>query len=236
MALFGEKYGDHVRVVIIDPSYSIELCGGTHVGATGELGLLKILAESAVASGIRRIEAVSGEAAEEFINNELVQLQQLKEYFKNPKDLFKAISNLQEENNALKKRLEIVEATQLEAIKKVLINKVQVVNGFNFIGEIVQVPSAESLKKLAFDLKAHFKDYIITLGTALEGKAHIVLILEEQLALQKDLNATDIIKKHVAPLIKGGGGGQKNIATAGGQDSSALHQVIDTIKTIISTA
>ncbi|HRX94501.1 MAG TPA: alanine--tRNA ligase, partial [Chitinophagaceae bacterium] len=117
MALFGEKYGDSVRVVIIDPSYSVELCGGTHVGSTGELGLFKLTGETAVAAGVRRVEAVCGKAAEEYVNEQIGSLKNLKELLKNPKDMAKAIENLQSENTDLKKHVESLEARQLVGIR-----------------------------------------------------------------------------------------------------------------------
>ena len=110
MALFGEKYGDIVRVVIIDPAYSVELCGGTHVGATGEIGFFKIKHETAVAAGVRRIEAVSGKAAEEYINEQLLQLQNVRETLKHPKDLNKSLQHLTAENSELRKKIESLEA------------------------------------------------------------------------------------------------------------------------------
>jgi alanyl-tRNA synthetase len=235
MALFGEKYGDTVRVVMMDPSYSIELCGGTHVGATGELGFFKITSEGAVAAGVRRVEALCGLAAEQYIQAQLDQLQVVKEAFKNPKDLGKAIQSLNEENTALKKQLEKFEAQQLKAVKEALQQKVQTVNGYSFIGEVVEVGSADALKKLAFDLKPGLKDYAVVLTAAIDGKASVVVMVDEHL-VEKGLDASKIIKQNVAPLIKGGGGGQKTLATAGGQDASALHGVIDAVKKLIPSA
>ena len=139
MALFGEKYGDTVRVVMMDPSYSIELCGGTHVGATGELGFFKITSEGAVAAGVRRIEAISGAAAEQYINDQLAQLATAKEALKNPKDLAKAIQGLSDETASLKKQLERFELASIQALRDTLQNRVQEVSGVNFIGEVVEV-------------------------------------------------------------------------------------------------
>ena len=235
MALFGEKYGDTVRVVTMDPSYSIELCGGTHVGATGELGFFKLTSEGAVAAGVRRVEALCGEAAEQYIQTQLDQLQVVKEAFKNPKDLGKAIQSLNEENTALKKQLEKFEAQQLKAAKEALLQKVQTVNGYSFIGEVVEVGSADALKKLAFDLKPGLKDYTVVLTAAIDGKASVVVMVDD-LLVEKGLDASKIIKQNVAPLIKGGGGGQKTLATAGGQDTSTLHGVIEAVKKLIPSA
>ena len=233
MALFGEKYGDTVRVVTIDPSYSIELCGGTHIGATGELGFFKITSEGAVAAGVRRIEAICGAAAEEYINDQLNQLATAKEALKNPKDLVKAIQGLSDETAALKKQLERFELASIQALRDTLLNHVQEVNGASFIGEVVEVGSADALKKLAFELKPQLTNYVIALAANVDGKASIVLLFDEAKAAEKGLDAGQIIKKEVAPLIKGGGGGQKTLATAGGQDASALHQVIEAVKRLL---
>ncbi|HEY0356850.1 MAG TPA: alanine--tRNA ligase, partial [Flavisolibacter sp.] len=233
MALFGEKYGDVVRVVTIDPSYSVELCGGTHVGATGELGFFRITSEAAVAAGVRRIEALSGSAAEQYIYSQVDQLQQVKELFKNPKDISKAISTLNEENAQLRKQLEKFEQGQLKTLAESLLKKIETINGVNFIGAKVEIGSADSLKKLAFDLKPRVKDHIITLVAAIDGKASVVLLFDEALVQSKGLDASALIKQKIAPIIKGGGGGQKSLATAGGQDISALHQVIETVKSML---
>ena len=233
MALFGEKYGDVVRVVIIDPAYSVELCGGTHIGSTGQLGVFKIRHETAVAAGVRRIEAVTGGMAQEMINEAFASLHQLKEALKNPKDIIKSVENLQAENSTLKKRIESLEAKQLLIIKATLLTKVQVVNDVQFIGEIVEVSSAEALKKLSIDLKLDLKNYAVVLATNVEGKAAVAIMLDEALASSKNLDATKIIKEHIAPLIKGGGGGQKLLATAGGQDAGYLAQVIEKVKSLL---
>ena len=233
MALFGEKYGDVVRVVIIDPAYSVELCGGTHIGSTGQLGVFKIRHETAVAAGVRRIEAVTGGMAQEMINEAFASLHQLKEALKNPKDIIKSVENLQAENSTLKKRIESLEAKQLLIIKATLLTKVQVVNDVQFIGEIVEVSSAEALKKLSIDLKLDLKNYAVVLAASIEGKAAVAIMLDEALASSKNLDATKIIKEHIAPLIKGGGGGQKLLATAGGQDAGYLAQVIEKVKSLL---
>ena len=230
MALFGEKYGDAVRVVTMDPAYSIELCGGTHVAATGELGLFKIISEGAVAAGVRRIEALTGSAAEEYINAQLAQLQSAKEALKNPKDILKAVQSLTEENTNLKKGLEKMEGAQLLALRDVLIQKARIINGVTFVGEVVQVPSADALKKLAFELKPLLNNYVIALASAIEGKASIVLLFDEAIAAEKGLDAAAIVKQKISPLIKGGGGGQKTVATAGGQNTDQLQTVVSLIE------
>jgi alanyl-tRNA synthetase len=233
MALFGEKYGDTVRVVTIDPSYSIELCGGTHVGFTGDLGFFKITSEGAVAAGVRRIEAVSGLAAEEYAQEQFDLVRAVRNALKNPKDIAKAISSVNEENAALKKQIEKLEQVQLKSLRDELLQKAQTINGTNFLGEIVEASSADALKKLAFEIKPFLSHYIIVLTSAIDGKAQVVLLFDEGIAAEKKLDAAATIKQKIAPLIKGGGGGQKTLATAGGQDSSGLQQVINSVKEII---
>jgi alanyl-tRNA synthetase len=234
MALFGEKYGDTVRVVIIDPAYSVELCGGTHVGATGDLGVFKITHETAVAAGVRRIEAVCGEAAEQFINEQIGQLQQVKEQFKNPKDLAKSIENTLAENAALKKQLESMENRMLVGIRNELLQKDDIINGISFIGDIVEVTNADALKKICFDLKNNLNNYLVVLCANIGGKPFVAVSTDEKTAAAKNLDAGKIIKELVAPLIKGGGGGQKTLATAGGQEPGNLKQVIEKIRELLS--
>ncbi len=233
MALFGEKYGDTVRVVIIDPDYSVELCGGTHVGYTGELGLFKILSESAVAAGVRRVEAVCGLQAEAYINSQLQLISQLRETLKNPKDLQKAIENLQAENSDLRKHAEALEARQLVGIRNELLQKDEIINSINFIGDIVEVGSADALKKLCLDLKNHLRDHLVVLGANIGGKPYVAVGLSETVVAAKGLDAGKIIKEKVAPLIKGGGGGQKTLATAGGQEAGGLNAVIEAVKSLL---
>lgn len=234
MALFGEKYGDLVRVVIIHPGYSIELCGGTHVGSTGELGFFAINHETAVAAGVRRIEAVCGKMAEEFIKSQIGLLRGIRETLKNPIDLLKAIDTIRTENEGLKKQLEKVENRNLSELKITLVNKVENINGFNFIGEIVDVSNPDALKKICFDLKSEIRNYAVVLAANIDRKAHVAILLDEKLATEKNLDASKIIKEHVASIIKGGGGGQKTLATAGGQDPSNLPQVIEKVRSLLS--
>ncbi len=240
MALFGEKYGDNVRVVTIDPNYSIELCGGTHVGNTGEIGFFKIKSESAVAAGVRRIEAVSGEAAEQLIANTFYQIDSVKSLLKNPKDIAKAIESLQTENTHLAKRIESLEARQLVGIRNELLQKDSSFpfgegrdGAITFVGEIIEVPNADSLKKLCVDLKNHLNDHVIVLCANVGGKAHVAIGISDTVVAAKNLDAGKIIKETVSTLIQGGGGGQKNLATAGGQGVSGLPEVIKIIREML---
>ncbi|MEP7143215.1 MAG: alanine--tRNA ligase [Ferruginibacter sp.] len=233
MALFGEKYGDIVRVVIIDPGYSIELCGGTHVGSTGELGIFKITHEAAVAAGVRRIEAVCGYAAEQYINKVFADIDIVRSLLKNPKDIQRSIENLSAENSALSKRIEGLEARQLVGIRNELLQKDEIISNVTFVGEIIEVGNADSLKKLCVDLKNHLHDHVVVLCANIDGKAFVALGISDTVVVAKKLDAAKILKEHIAGLIKGGGGGQANMATAGGQDISNLKAVIDKVRSML---
>ncbi|MFT3703892.1 MAG: alanine--tRNA ligase [Agriterribacter sp.] len=232
MALFGEKYGDTVRVVIIDPAYSIELCGGTHVGHTGMIGLFTITSEAAVAAGVRRIEALTGPAAIQYTFERISQFKGIGELLKT-KEPLRAIEKLIEEKNALQKRIEAFEARQLTEMKNVLLQKAATINGITFVGEIVQVSNADALKKLCFDVKSGLQNHVIVLCANIDGKPFVAVGIAESVVASKNLDAGKIIKEQVAPLIKGGGGGQKTLATAGGQDAGKLQEVIAAIKALL---
>ncbi len=233
MALFGEKYGDTVRVVVMDDSYSVELCGGTHVGATGELGFFRITGETAIAAGVRRVEAICGSEAEKYVNEQLLLVKDIRELLKNPKDLKKAIENLQSGFADAKKHLESLEARQLVGIRNELLAKDEIINGVNFIGDIVEVGNADALKKLCFDLKNHLRDHVAILCVNLGGKPFVALGISDTVAKAREMDAGKIIREKIAPLIQGGGGGQKTLATASGQDAGKLAEVIQLVKSLL---
>jgi alanyl-tRNA synthetase len=256
MALFGEKYGDKVRVVIMDPNYSIELCGGTHVGHTGEIGNFVLKAESSVAAGVRRIEAVVGDAANLFLtavneklHKQIVQLTEacatiaakLSTAFTAPEwnenssvdVLNDSIATLQATQKELYKKLESQEAQLVNSLVENYTNKFVEKNGIAFLGAKVNLNSADNLKKLAQLLNATQSKAVIVLANEIEGKAAVVLSISENLVQEKGWQAPQIIKEKIAPLIKGGGGGQKTLAAAGGQDATQLDKVIETIKSML---
>ncbi len=232
MALFGEKYGDVVRVVTIDPNYSVELCGGTHVMHTGMIGLFALASESAVAAGVRRIEAYTGPAAFRYFSESLENIKEIGTLLK-AKEPVKAVDKLLTENAQLKKHIEMLEARQLVAVRNELLQKDEIINGVNFIGDIVEVGNADALKKLCFDLKNHLNDFVVVLAANIDGKPFVAVSIADNVVAAKGLDAGAIIKQHLAPIIKGGGGGQKNLATAGGQDASNLAQVIEVVKGLL---
>jgi alanyl-tRNA synthetase len=233
MALFGEKYGDKVRVVITDPSYSVELCGGTHVGATGQLGLFSLLSESAVAAGVRRVEAVCGQSAIDHIRDTAHTLQSLRELLKNPKDITKAVEQLQQEQTALRQRLEQFEQKEIVALRDRLLGQVKKIGSVHFIGEQVEVATPDALKKCCLELRAKATNQVTVLTALIDGKPFVAVGVAEELTKSSSLDANSIIKNIVAPLIKGGGGGQKTLATAGGQEASKLTEVIASVQALL---
>src|SRR5450432_249709 len=233
VALFGEKYGDIVRVVTIDPSFSIELCGGTHVAASGELGFFKIKSESAVAAGVRRIEAVAGLAAENFINGELAVLQSVKNQFKNPKDLLKSLQDLQSETGNMRKTLESMETKQVTHLKTELLEKIISVGKYAFIGKVCDGISTEALRKLAAELRTESSAILLVLAVISEGKPFVVVGLGDKLIIEENLDASKIVREIVAPRIHGGGGGQKTLASAGGQDAGAIESIFTAVKSLL---
>ena len=256
MALFGEKYGDKVRVVIMDPNYSIELCGGTHVGHTGEIGNFVLKAESSVAAGVRRIEAVVGEAANLFLtavneklHKQIVQLTEacatiaakLSIAFTAPEwnenssvdVLNDTIATLQASQKELNKRLESQEAQLVNSLVETYANQFVDKNGIAFLGAKVNLNSADNLKKLAQLLNATQSKSVIVLVNEIEGKAAVVLSISENLVQEKGWQAPQIIKEKIAPFIKGGGGGQKTLASAGGQDATQLNKVIEVVESML---
>ena len=256
MALFGEKYGDKVRVVIMDAAYSIELCGGTHVGQTGEIGHFVLKAESSVAAGVRRIEAVVGDAANNYLtevkeklHKQIVQLTEacaiiaakLNIQFTAPEwnentsidVLNDTISALQGSQKELNKKLESQEALLVNSLVDEYANKFIDKNGIAFLGTKVNLNSADNLKKLAQLLSASQNRSVIVLVNEIEAKAAVVLAITENLVQEKGWQAPQIIKEKIAPFIKGGGGGQKTLAAAGGQDASQLDKVIDAVASML---
>jgi alanyl-tRNA synthetase len=230
MALFGEKYGERVRVVTMDPHFSIELCGGTHVNRTGEMGLFKIRHESAIAAGVRRIEAVSGSAALQVMNEEATTLEQIKAALKNPAEILRAVQQLQQENTELKKKIEGFEARQLNQLVPQLLQQGVQVGSTTFIGAVVEISQADALKKICFQLKGQLTDYLVVLAAHIDGKAQVAIMIDESTVTSRNLDAARLIKQDVAPLIKGGGGGVATLATAGGQDAGRLEEVIHSIR------
>ena len=235
MALFGEKYGDTVRVVIIDPGYSIELCGGTHVGATGDIGFFKINNETAVAAGVRRIEAVCGKLAEDYVNEKIKIIEVLQAQLKNPKDLPKAIEQLVEDRNELQKTTEKLYRLQAHASVDRLVLKKQVINHFNFYNDIITDGDIPLLKMISSELqiKDNEQSVALLIGKK-DGKVNVLVALSDDLVKAGHYDANKIIKEKIAPMINGGGGGQKFLATASGTDSANIDKLVNQFKEILN--
>ncbi|WP_053405704.1 alanine--tRNA ligase [Persicobacter sp. CCB-QB2] len=231
-ALFGEKYGDFVRVITFDPNYSVELCGGTHVPATGQIGLFKITTESSVAAGVRRIEALTADGAEAYINKEAEELKAIKEALKNPKDAVKAIDALMKERAALAKEIEGLHSEKAQALKGDLKNAVVEKDGVNVIIKKVSIPAADQLKNLCFQMKNETENLFMVLAADVAGKPQVAVVVSENLIEAKELHAGKLVKE-LAKEIKGGGGGQPFFATAGGKDINGLDAVVAKASEII---
>ncbi len=214
VALFGEKYEDNVRVIAFDKNYSAELCGGTHVQATGEIAIFKIVSETAIAAGTRRIEALTGSYALAYLNAFEETVGVLSEMFNRSKDVKKSVEALIEENTSLKKEIESFKNKEVNRLKEDLLETKEHINGVDFVAKQVPLDMA-SVKNLAFALKAEHDNLILLLGTVKDNKINLSLLIGDALVASGKLNAAAIIKE-IAKEIKGGGGGQAFFATAGG--------------------
>jgi len=232
-ALFGEKYGDFVRVITFDPAYSRELCGGTHVKATGQIGSFKIISESAVAAGVRRVEAISADQAEEYYKRQGEQLNALNELLKHPKDVIQRVQQLMDENDALQKKLEAFTAAKAQTVKNDLLKKISEVNGVKLIAEKIDLNNADAIKNISFELKNQLDNLFFLAGAEIDGKAHLSLIISDNLVTEKKLDATKIIRE-LAKEIQGGGGGQAFYATAGGKNPQGILAAIEKGKLLLN--
>jgi len=223
-ALFGEKYGDFVRMITFDDHFSKELCGGTHVRATGQIGYFKIVAESAVAAGVRRIEAITADKAEQFIVNQNKEINQLKNLLKGGQNLNAAVQALIDENLRLKKEMEKQILEKAGHMKTEIAQMAVALNGVQFIATHVDLPNAEAVKNLAFEIKALVPDLFLVLTTLIDGKPGITVMIAEN-KVSEQLNAAKIVRE-LGKEIQGGGGGQPFYATAGGKDAAGLPQVL----------
>ncbi|PCJ86732.1 MAG: alanine--tRNA ligase [Flavobacteriales bacterium] len=226
MALFGEKYGDTVRVIQFGES--IELCGGCHVSATGKIGLFKITSESAIAAGIRRIEAITAETAEKYVSHQLELIKKLKALLKNPKDLQKSVSDLLKENQELQKKIEATNRQQASNLKGDLLKNAEEINGVKFIGTKVELDN-NAVKDLAFQLNRENDNLFLILGNESNGKVTLTVAISNKLVSEKHLNAGNIVRE-LAKEIDGGGGGQPHFATAGGKKVSGIKKALERAK------
>jgi alanyl-tRNA synthetase len=223
MALFGEKYGDQVRVV--EFGKSIELCGGTHVEATGSIGIVKIVSEGAIAAGVRRIEAVTAYKAEEYINERLKTVDDIATILKSPGSITESIEKLLAENNSLKKNVEKFQVQSVTLRLKELVDKAVKINNIRFVSGQIETESADVLKNLAYQVRTSSNNTVMVIGSVNSGKASILVTVSDDLVREKNINAVAIIKE-ISGEINGGGGGQPFLATAGGKNPDGIQRAL----------
>jgi alanyl-tRNA synthetase len=222
MALFGEKYGERVRVIQFGDS--IELCGGTHTKATGQIGMFKIVSESAIAAGIRRIEAITAEKIEQFIYTQVDIIRQVRDVFQNSPTFLQSIKKAVEENSELKKQLEDVMHERITELQHGLIKNVEERNGINVIRFRTSF-AADFIKDLAFNVRNRFERLVFIAGSDHGGKPTLTIALSDALVAEGK-NASNIVRE-AAKEIQGGGGGQAFFATAGGKDMNGLERAME---------
>ena len=239
MMLFGEKYGETVRVITFDKHFSQELCGGTHVQATGEIGLFKIVAESAVAAGVRRIEALTGRTAREYVKSEIAELDKIRDIFKNPKETAKKVDALFDENKAQRKQIETMHIEQAAGLQKDLRSQFLVIasdsaanEGVNILIKQISLSDVNAVKTLATNLEKEIGNAVIVFGSINNDKPQLTICISPDLVKAKGWNA-GVIVKELGKDIKGGGGGSAVFATAGGVDTEGLVGALEKVRTLL---
>jgi len=226
IALFGEKYGDKVRVVRFGPS--CEFCGGIHASSTGRIGFFKIISESSVAAGIRRIEAKTGKECEELLYQIEDTLKAIRCFFNNAKDLEGVIRKYIDEHDTMKKEIESFQAQAVERAKDQLLSKAREVNGVKVISAILPI-DAQSAKDLAFKIRQAQPDHLLcVIGSLYQEKPLLTIMLSDDMVSEHQLNAGQMVRE-AAKLIQGGGGGQPHFATAGGKNADGLSAAVDKV-------
>jgi alanyl-tRNA synthetase len=227
--LFGEKYGETVRVITYDKDFSIELCGGTHVAATGEIGLCKIVSEGSVTAGVRRVEVLTDAVAENYLNEKVALLSKAMEAFKNPKDLLKAITDLQDENKELQKDKEQSLLKEASILQKTLRNEFVQHNGFNLLVKRIELNDSKAIKTLVTNLEREIGNAFIALGSVSNEKGQITIQISDTLVKEKGFHAGNLVKQ----LNDGKGGGQPVFAAAGGIEVGGLDGILEKVKNIL---
>ena len=224
LALFGEKYGDAVRVIRFGES--VELCGGTHVEATGQIGIFKIIRESSIAAGIRRIEAITGEVAERYIDEHLEVVRQIAGSFENQKDLVKAVRSVIDDHGKLSKKVDRFQQNMLAVVAKQLEEKMERAGDVSLAASRIEVDNPALLRDLAFRVRSRHPRVCLILGAEVEGKAHLAIMLSDVAIQTYGLNASSMIRE-AAREIQGGGGGQPFFATAGGKNPQGIEKALE---------
>jgi alanine--tRNA ligase len=223
MALFGEKYGAKVRV--IEFGKSIELCGGTHVEATGSIGFVKIVSEGAIASGIRRIEAVTASKAEEYINEKLKTVDEIATLLKSTGNITESVEKILADNNSLKKSVEKFQVQSTTSRLKELVDTAVKINNIRFVSGQIDTDSYEVLKNIAYQIRTSSDNTVMVIGSENGGKANILVTVSDDLVKERDISAVAIIKE-ISSEINGGGGGQPFLATAGGKNPEGIQRAL----------
>ena len=231
LAFFGEKYEDSVRVIQFGES--AELCGGTHVPYTGEIGMIRIAGESAIAAGVRRIEAITADSAEKFLMEQAAMVDKLRQLTKSPVEPLKAVQSLMDQNAELRKQIDILNASKVAGLKNELLRSARIVDGIHVIIEETDLDE-NAMKDLAFALKASTEKLFLVLGTAIESKASLTVMISENVAKSRKLDAGKIVRE-LAVEIQGGGGGQPFYATAGGKKPAGLSAALQKAEKIIQS-
>lgn len=230
MMLFGEKYGETVRMITFDPGYSRELCGGCHVSQTGKIGYFKITAESAVAAGVRRIEAVTAAGAEQYVGRLESELAAIKNVLK-AKDLVKGVVDLQEDNKRLQKEIEHLVQAQANSLREGLRTQFTTLDGgVKFLATVLPLSDANAVKTLAYELEREIGNCVIAFGSVNADKPLLSVRISDALAKEKNLHAGNIVRELAGKFLNGGGGGQPGFATAGGSEVSGLEAAVAAVK------
>ncbi len=226
IALFGEKYGDKVRVVRFGPS--CEFCGGIHASSTGRIGFFKIISESSVAAGIRRIEAKTGKECEDLLYVMEDHMKAIKALFNNAKDLESVIQKYIDEHDAMKKEIESFQAQAVERTKNYLMKEIRTINGVNVISRVVEMQPA-AVKDLVFQLRAAVESpFLCAIGSKFQDKPQLSIMMSDDMVKDHGLNAGQMVRE-AAKLIQGGGGGQPHYAQAGGKNADGLSAAVDKV-------
>jgi len=233
MMLFGEKYGDTVRMITFDKDFSRELCGGCHVDNTGQIGFFKIISESGIAAGVRRITAITSEYAQQYLTEKLDELESIRSMFKNPKNVVGSVEDLHEENKKLKKQIEKLQAAKAGDLQGELKSKVKLVDGVNVLAERISISDSKTAKTLLYNLEKELGNGVYLFGLESNGKPQLMLMISKAIVESRGWHAGNIVKS-IAKEINGGGGGQAFFATAGGSKAEGLEAAISQLENHLS--
>ncbi len=234
-ALFGEKYGDVVRMVVIDEQFSLELCGGTHAKTTKDIGRFKVMQESSVASGVRRIEAICGEAMNAFMMQQFSTLKAIKQVLQNPKDIVKSIENLVQEKQTLQQQLEDTETESANAVVQQILVQTKQQNGFAWLIQECTTNNANVFKKIPFVVKQKLQTpYCLCVQTVIDDKVHVAIQIDDETATTKNIDLNAWAKNSLFSILQGKGGGQKKSIVAVGENKNGFQQIVKNLQEYLS--